>query len=94
MTELDTAPPPPPSRDFREDDATIAAFKVERFQRAVSSCANMEAARVVAVSVAVAVAICSGAVTMLALPGDSHSDYHLLVRNGRRTDCVCVCVCV
>lgn len=73
--------PPPPG--VRVDDATTAAFKVERTERALSSGVSMGTARSV---VAVAVALCSGAVAMLALPGDRHSDYHLLARNGRRAD--------
>lgn len=72
------------------DDATTVAFKVERTERALSCGVSMATT---CFCVAVAVALCSGAVAMLALPGDSHSDYHLLARNGRRADWVCVNVC-
>jgi hypothetical protein len=42
----------------------------------------------------VMLALCSGAVVMLAFPGEGHKNDDLLARDGRRYDSVCVCVCV
>ena len=42
----------------------------------------------------VTLALCSGAVVMLAFPGDGHKNDDLLARDGRRYGSVCMYVCV
>ena len=60
--------------------------------RAFSSGADMgQAAETILI---VTLALCSGAVVMLAIPDDGHKNDDLLTGDGRRYDSVCVCVCV
>jgi len=74
------------------DDATRAGFKEQWPVRAFSSGADMgQAAWTIVI---VTMALCSGAVVMLAFPGDGHKNDDLLAGDGRRYDFVCVCVCV
>lgn len=74
------------------DDATRAGFKEQRPVRSFSSGAEMgQAAQTILI---VMLALCSGAVVMLAFPGEGHKNDDLLARDGRRYDSVCVCMCV